>query len=604
MKLFRAPSRRSRRTVLATAAAFAAAALVLSGVGPASATSYVRISGEGSSWAGNAWADFAANAQRQGVTVDYNPVGSSTGRDDFARQDNASFADSEIPFTGAASDPTDNTQPNFTYGMLPVVAGGTAFMYNVPIGGAQFSGLQLNMSTIAGIFSGKITQWNAPAIKATNPGVALPAHVINVVVRSDGSGATDQFKLWMMRQFPADYAYLTSHTGEKASQADSYFPTGSLSNFIAQNGSTGVTTYTQNTPYTIDYDEYSYALQAGYPVAKVENAAGFYTTPTQSAVAVALIAAKINTDPSSPDYLSQDLSNVYLYKDPRSYPMSMYSYEIVPDQTNLVTSNSKGASLAWVSTQAICRWQADMGPLGYSPLPMNLVLAGMQQILKIPGIDASTKGSITDAEKGVLNSGTNPCDNPTFQPGDDPSHNVLVDTAPFPAGCNAACQAPWKQAGRGVGSGPSFGTTTVKSDVSANPGATSSSTSSTGSGATSGAAGTSGASGAAGSTPGAAGHTSSGAAAGNGSGTGAGAGSGSGTSHQVCNADTGVCTTATTASLSDTAAAAQAVPTTIQSPGGWGSTQWLGLVVGILMFLALIAGPPLIVLSGRRKAGR
>jgi ABC-type phosphate transport system substrate-binding protein len=469
-----------------------------------------------------------------------------------------------------------------------VVAGGTAFMYNLQIGGKQFNNLQLDMPTIAGIFSGEITQWNAPQIQKTNPGVALPAHVIDVVVRSDGSGATDQFKLWMMRQFPSDYAHLTAETGGNAHQANSYFPTGKLSNFIAQNGSTGVTTYTQNTPYTIDYDEYSYALQAGFPVAKVKNAHGFYTTPTQSAVAVALIAAKINTNPSSPDYLSQDLSNVYTYQDPRSYPMSMYSYEVVPEQTNLVTSTSKGASLAWVSTQAICRWQTDMGPLGYSPLPMNLVLAGMQQILKIPGIDPSTRTSITDAEKGVLNSGTNPCDNPTFQPGDDPSHNVLVDTAPFPVGCNAACQAPWKRAGRGVGSGPSYGTSTVKSDVGANPGAVAS-------GGTTGAAG--------GTSPAGATNASTGATGGSGSGTGAGAGSGSGAAQQVCNADTGVCTTST-AATANTASDAQAVPTTIASSAGWGTTQWLGLVVGILMFLALIVIPPLVVVSSRRGSAR
>ncbi|MCL2516393.1 MAG: substrate-binding domain-containing protein [Microbacteriaceae bacterium] len=578
---------RPRRIAVGLAATLAAAALVLSGAAPASAASYVRISGEGSSWAGNAWADFTANAQRQGVTVDYNPVGSSTGRDDFARQTNASFADSEIPFTGDASDPSDSVTPNFTYGMLPVVAGGTAFMYNLPIGGQQYSGLKLNMATIAGIFSGKITQWNDPAIAKTNPGVALPAHVIDVVVRSDGSGATAQFKLWMLRQFPADYTYLAQHTGGSTSHASSYFPTGSLTNFIAQNGSTGVTTYTQNTPYTLDYDEYSYALQAGLPVAKVENAAGFFTTPTQYAVAVALIAAKIDTNPKDPNYLSQDLSAVYSYGDPRSYPMSMYSYEVVPDQTNLVTSTSKGASLAWVSTQAICRWQADMGPLGYSPLPMNLVLAGMQQILKIPGIDAATTASIHAAQTGVLSAGTNPCDNPTFQPGDDPSHNLLVDTAAFPAGCNAACQAPWKQAGKGVGSGPSFGTTTVKSAVSQNPGsATGSSTTGTATGTKTGVA-----------------TTSTGTAGGTGPGAGVGADSGTGAGGQSCNADTGVCT-GSSGGAANTAANLQMVPTTISSPGGWGTTQWLGLAVGLLMFLALIAGPPIVVFARRRGAGR
>ena len=39
----------------------------------------------------------------------------------------------------------------------------------------------------------------------------------------------------------------------------------------------------------IGYDEYSYALGKNYPVAKVENTAGYYTLPTQYNVAVALI---------------------------------------------------------------------------------------------------------------------------------------------------------------------------------------------------------------------------------------------------------------------------------------------------------------------------
>jgi phosphate transport system substrate-binding protein len=437
---------RLRRRIATILGGLVSLALVFASAAPAQAASYTRISGEGSSWAGLAWADFAANAQRQGVTVDYTANGSSQGRDDFARQSSAAFADSEIPFSGDASDPADTTTVPFSYGMLPVVAGGTAFMYNLPVGGSRFANLQLSMPTIAGIFSGQITQWNDPKIAADNPGVALPAHVIDVVVRSDGSGATAQFKLWMLRQYPAQYTNLAQHTGGDPSHASSYFPTGSLSNFIAQNGSTGVTTYTQNTSYTIDYDEYSYALQAGLPVAKVKNAAGYYTIPTQSAVAVALIAAKIDTNAKDANYLSQDLSNVYTYGDPRSYPMSMYSYEIVPHATNAVTTPAKGATLAWVSTQALCEWQRDMGPLGYSPLPMNLVLAGLQQLEGIPGIDAATKTSIANTQNGVLQSGTNPCNNPTFQPGDDPSHNVLVDTAPFPASCNTACQGPWKQA--------------------------------------------------------------------------------------------------------------------------------------------------------------
>ena len=578
--------RRARLTAAGVSAAATAIMLSLGAALPANAAGYERFSGEGSSWAGNAWADFAANAQRQGVTVDYSPNGSSQGRADFAAQNNATFAQSEIPFTGDSADPSDTSVPNFRYGLLPIVAGGTAFMYNLPVDGSPYQNLNLTQAAIAGIFSGTITYWDDATIKKTNPGVNLPHHLIDVVVRSDGSGATAQFKLWMLRQFPQQYAALANATGGNPKAASSYFPTGSLKNFIAQNGSTGVTTYTQNTPYTIDYDEYSYALAAGFPVAGVQNAAGYFTKPTQNAVAVALIAAKINSDPKSTNYLSQDLSKVYTYGDPRAYPMSMYSYMIVPNEVTNVTSKSKGASLAWVTTQALCEWQRDMGPLGYSPLPMNLVLAALDQVLKIPGVDASTKASISATQKGTTNGGANPCNNPTFQPGDDPAHNLLVDSAAFPTGCDAACQAPWKTA-----STPSSGPKT----------STGGGTTATG-GSTSG-SGSSG-SGSSGSSSGSGSGTSTGAATG-GTATDGGSGTtGGGTTGQTCDADTGVCSDGSgTGSTVDAANTAQVVPTTIGGDGGWTSTQTLGLIVVILMFALLIATPAIVVGRGpgRRK---
>ena len=61
---------------------------------------------------------------------------------------------------------------------------------------------------------------------------------------------------------------------------------------------------------TIGYVEYSYAVESNYPVVKVLNDAGYYTEPTASNVAVALTAAQINTDPTSPKYLTQVLDGV------------------------------------------------------------------------------------------------------------------------------------------------------------------------------------------------------------------------------------------------------------------------------------------------------
>ena len=84
---------------------------------------------------------------------------------------------------------------------------------------------------------------------------------------------------------------------------------------------------------SISYVEYSFALSVNYPVVKVLNSAGYFTLPTQYNVAVSLEAAQINMDPSSPDYLLQNLTNVYTDPDPRTYPLSSYVYMIEPTGT-------------------------------------------------------------------------------------------------------------------------------------------------------------------------------------------------------------------------------------------------------------------------------
>lgn len=420
----------------------------------ADAVPTARLTGSGSSWAGNALNQWVREVAGKGMKVDYSNVGSSRGRMEFATE-LTDFGVSEIPYNGETADPLDTNKPDgkFSYGLIPAVAGGTAFMYNLSIGGRRVNNLQMSQDTLARIFTGQITKWNDPAIKKSNPGLALPNQNISVVVRSEGSGATAQLTMYLKRQFPQHYKVLCAKAGCNPNAATSNFPTKNLTNFVGQNGSQGVTNFVSNTPGTINYDEYSYALSAKMPVVRVQNAAGFYVLPTDSAVAVALTQAKINMDPKSTEYLTQDLRAVYPYKDPRSYPLSAYSYFILPYQTHGGFNESKGASLAYFANHAVCAGQNRMGRLGYSPLPMNLALAAQQQILKIPGIDAETKNSIANTAKSVAG-GKNTCGNPTFKPGDSPNVNQLVLTAKFPAGCDAKCQAPWKGVKSSIGKGP------------------------------------------------------------------------------------------------------------------------------------------------------
>ena len=171
---------------------------------------------------------------------------------------------------------------------------------------------------------------------------------------------------------------------------------------------------------TIGYIEASYAIQAGYPVAKVLNDAGYYAEPTASNVAVALTKAVINTDPTSPLYLTQILDGVYDNPDPRAYPLSSYSYMIIPTGLQSPMTSDKGYTLGKFAYYFLCQGQQAMAQLGYSPLPINLVQAALTEVQKIPGV------SVQDLD-------ISKCNNPTFSSN---GTNTLATTAPQPLACD------------------------------------------------------------------------------------------------------------------------------------------------------------------------
>ena len=117
------------------------------------------------------------------------------------------------------------------------------------------------------------------------------------------------------------------------------------------------------------------------------NAAGYYTEPTPENVAVSLLQAQINTDTSSPLYLTQDLSNVYTDTDPRTYELSSYSYMILPTDTNFGFTSDKGYTLGAFGSYLLCLGQQQVDQLGYSALPINLVEDGYAKLQKIPGAE-------------------------------------------------------------------------------------------------------------------------------------------------------------------------------------------------------------------------
>jgi phosphate ABC transporter phosphate-binding protein len=385
---------------------------------------YYPISGVGSTWSANALQQWIRNVwNNYRWKVEYNDAGSSAGRQLFSQNGGGyDFAVSEIPYQLKDSDSAD-PRPARKFVYMPIVAGGTSFMYNLVIGGKKVTNLRLGGATLAKIFTGVITKWNDPAIAADNPKLALPATPIIPVVRSDGSGTSAQFSSWMRKQFPSIWSDFCVRAKRPANCGiTSNYPTVSGSAFVSQSGSNGVAGYVAQPQYvgSITYVEYSYALNSRSPVAKILNSAGYYTEPTAANVAVSLLGARINSDQSSPDYLTQQLDGVYGNPDPRTYPLSSYSYMIIPTALEYGFTENKGLTLAAFTNYFLCEGQQQAEVLGYSPLPINLVTAGLDQVRKIPGGDPA---SVNIAK----------CNNPTFSPD---GSNKLANTAPQPQACD------------------------------------------------------------------------------------------------------------------------------------------------------------------------
>lgn len=525
------------------AAALTALLAVMGGIllGPAAtiaaADNYTPISGAGSTWAENAVDEWRRDVNQYGMRISYSGNGSSDGRRQFLNG-TVDFAVSDIPFQTKPTDGSAPEQPaKGSYAYMPIVAGGTVFMYHLTINGKKVTNLRLSGDVVTRIFTRKISSWDDPVIAADNPGLKLPHRSIIPVVRSDGSGSTAQFTMWMANQHKALWQEYCNKVGRaSACGQTSNYPT--VSGMIAQSGDLGVAAYVAQGygEGAIGYVNYSYAVNARFPVAKMLNHAGYYTEPTAQNVAVSLLKAKINTDKNSADYLTQQLNGVYTDTDPRNYPLSSYSYMILPTKVRGTFTEDKGRTLGAFSYYFMCQGQQQAETLHYSPLPINLVKAGLEQIRRIPGVVAKN----IDIKK---------CNNPTFS---SSGRNKLAETAPYPKACDKKGAAPCTTGSGGAkGSGSSSGGTTGT-------------TTGTTAGGTTGGTGT----------------------------TGGGTPSVDPDTGQTVAADgsTSGGTTTGTTGTGTTGTVALAQPVTVAGSSGWGGAQTLMLLAGIAI-LALVLLP-------------
>ena len=251
-------------------------------------------------------------------------------------------------------------QDKHGYGILhfPTVLGADVPTYNIP--GVDVE-LSFTQDAIAGIFLGKITKWNDPAITSSNKGVSLPANEIVVVHRSEGSGTT---YIW------TDYLSKVSEEWKTkvGKGASVNWPVG-----LGGKGNEGVTGTVKNTPNSMGYVELIYAIQNKMPYGRVKNSSGaFVKADLASVTAAAAGAAK-----EMPDDFRVSITDA---PGKTAYPISSFTWLLVPAKFSDTTKRD--------AIKGFVKWMLADGQnyaeaLSYAKLPKEVVAKELKAIDKI-----------------------------------------------------------------------------------------------------------------------------------------------------------------------------------------------------------------------------
>jgi phosphate transport system substrate-binding protein len=285
------------------------------------------------------------------VQINYQALGSGAG----VKQ----FTEGLVNFGASDAAMTDEEIAAVKDGvvMLPMTAGSVVLGYNVP--GAPRD-VKLSREAYTGIFLGRITKWNDPAIAKANEGAKLPETPITVVTRSDGSGTTFVFTM-----------HLTAISDQWAKGPGAgksvNFPVG-----VAGKGNPGVTALIKQTPGAIGYIEFAYAAQTKTPMALLENKAGKFVTADLKSAEQAL--AGVTLPPDLRAWLPDPPA-------PDAYPIVTYTWLLAYKK---YADPKVAQALKSVVLYGLTDGQKVSAELGYVPLPANVVQSvtkAVEQIL-------------------------------------------------------------------------------------------------------------------------------------------------------------------------------------------------------------------------------
>ena len=286
------------------------------------------------------------------MQINYQSIGSGGG----IRQ----LLDKTVDF-GASDGPMNDEQlkqASVPILHFPTVLGAAIPSYNLP--GVQ-GDLNFTPEALSGIFLGKITKWNDPAITSANPGVKLPGDDIVVVHRSDGSGTT---YIW------TDYLSKVSPEWQRrwAKATSVNWPVG-----WAARATKAFPRWSSRRPDALGYVELIYAIQNKMPYGKVKNSSGaFVKADLASVSAAAAAAAKF-----MPDDFRVSITNP---EGKAAYPIASFTWLLIPSKFSDATKRDVVKDfLKWMMTDG----QQYCEGLSYAKLPKEVVAKEMKAIAQI-----------------------------------------------------------------------------------------------------------------------------------------------------------------------------------------------------------------------------
>lgn len=291
--------------------------------------------------------------EHPGIAISYQGVGSGAGQSQF-------FAKT-VDFCGTDPPLTREKWREYRGKILqiPYLLGAVVVVYNVPE--VRNRTLKLSAEVLALIYRGDIAYWDDPRIVKLNPGLGLPHEEIRVVYRADASGTQYIFTLYLYKAAPSIWS-------EEWISKIMKSPIVRSSRAIGGKGNPAVVQIIRNTPYSIGFIEWSYAIKEDLPIAAIENPLGEFIKPSIGSLIKAAKATAKHLPKDPREDFSGDVEQIVYANASGAYPLTSWTHIVLwVSYSDPAKADALAEYLRWIYRKGY----NNLVP-GYAPPPKDI----------------------------------------------------------------------------------------------------------------------------------------------------------------------------------------------------------------------------------------